>query len=459
MPFAAASQMDEDKLKAQDKNGAAPNISGESGGFATGVPGQESSAGKQTKGSGDKFANIQSYLSANKDQGEQMGQKVTSDVEKNASDATQKVQDFSTKAPTVQAYDPSAAYANVTSLSDADKQAYNAAKAGYKGPQQLDQVEGYGDTSKAVGTASQQVQNAGNEAGQRELLKQTYKRPSYTGGENALDQTIVQNAPGARAGFEGLTQKYSGLSNMFNTAAQDVGGKVNAAAKQGLANQNAINTGEAKAKADLLDPIRARAQAQNEAATGRITGVTNDVSDDTLSADTLAALGLTEGQNLYDLDLKSYLTPNYTQAGINNVANADERSRYAALTNLIGGKPGQEITAEGQAINPIGLNKEQFEKDLGGKKAEYEKAYASKGQSILDPNNLNIGQSFNGDFQLGLGPLSSLSPQELQEKALPAIAAAPNANSPGMQDLKQAIEKSLGGFYDTFKSKRQIKKG
>lgn len=372
MPFAAPIMSEEEELKNKNQNGV--NISGESGTFATGVPGQNAGdTNKPQAGSGDKFANIQSYLDANKDQGDQMGAKIAGDVSQTADTATQKVQDFTAKAPKVEAYDPNAAYQNVTSLSDQDKAQYNQAKAGYQGPQSVDQVEGYQDTQKAASQATSKVQNAGTEQGQRELLKQTYARPSYSAGENALDQTIVQNSPNSRKGFEDLSQKYAGINSLFDNAATDVGGKVNQSISQGLQNQQAIAQGEAKVLPDLLNPIKARAEQMTKDNAARINAVTGDISDDILSEDTLAALGLGEGQKLWDMNLSSYLTPNHTEVGINNAASADERAKYAALTALISGAAGDEITADGQAINPMSFNREQFDSDFGAKTAEMER--------------------------------------------------------------------------------------
>ncbi len=367
MPYAAPSFQDMDDDKKQNP-GQGVSVSGDTSSFSTGVPGQDaSSGGKDQNGSGDKFANIQSYLDVNKDQGNQMGQKIQGDITQNAETAKTDVNSLASKAPQVQAYDPNAAYNNVLNLSDADKQQYNTAKAGYKGPQTVDQVDGYGDTQKAVSKASAQVQNAGSEQGQRQLLKDAYQRPSYTGGENALDQTIVQNSPDAKKGYEDLRQKYSGLSSMFDNTAQDVGSKINTSIGNGLANQQAIAKGEAQVVPGLLNPIQQRASDQNKYNQSVIGSLNNDIGHDTMSGDTISRLGLNDGQNLYDLNLSKYLNVDGTQVGVNNAATADERAKYAALTNLIDGKNGDAITSDGKAINPYTFNKDQFDKDFAAK--------------------------------------------------------------------------------------------
>lgn len=371
MPFAAQAITEEDNLKNKEKNGV--NVSGESTSFSTGVPGQEATS-KPQSGSGDKFANIQSYLDANQPQGEQMGARIQSGVTANAEDASQKINSFSAKAPKVEVYDPTDAYSRVTSLTDADKATYNQNKAGYKGPQTLDQVDGYAATQKAVGTAQGQVTNAGTESGQRELLKETYKRPSYTGGENALDQTIVQNAPNSRKGFEDLTQKYSNLSGLFDTAATGVGQGVNSAVSQGLANQRSIAEGEQRETSGLINPIRQRAQDMNANNPAVINRINQDAGDETLSEETLAALGLSEGRDLLDLNLQKYITPNYTQVGANNVATKGEREKYAALAGLINDPSMNEINGQGQEIKPVTFNQGQFDSDFAQRNTEVQKA-------------------------------------------------------------------------------------
>jgi hypothetical protein len=372
MPYAAPSLMEEDELKKKEQNGGV-NISGESTSFSTGVPGQEASGAKPKTGSGAKFANIQSYLSANQQQGNQMGEKIAGDVSQNADQAIDKTNQFQAAAPKVDAYDPTDAYKNVTSLNDQQKSQYNTAKAGYQGPQQLDQVAGYGDAQSATAKAAGQVQNAKTEEGQRALLKDTYKRPSYSAGENALDQTIMQNSAGSKQGFENLAQKYSGINSIFDTASQSVGNAVNQSKQTGLANQKAINEGEAQAMTGLIDPIKARAAQQTAQNASRIKAVGEDVTDDVLSADTLEMLGLNDGQKLWDMNLGSYLSPDHTEVGVNNAANADERARYAALTALINGQSGNEITADGKAINPVKFNRGQFDSDYAAKTAEMDR--------------------------------------------------------------------------------------
>ena len=377
MPFAAPIMDDEnDPNKKSQQNGV--NISGQSTSFATNVPGQEAGNSPKGKGSG-QYANIQSYLDANKDQADQMGQKITTNVAKEADDATAKVQDFSSKAPTAQAYDPNEAIKKATALSDQEKAQYKEVKktGGYTGPATVDGVEGYQDVQKAASSAAQNVQNAGTETGQQQLLKQTYARPQYSAGENRLDQVLLQNSAGSRANLENLSQKYSGIDKMFNDASINVGNKINEATKVAAANKGAFASAEEAARKALLNPIQARAEQANATNKDYVKRIQEDAADEVLSEETLKALGLSEGTRLFDLNIGNYITPDLTQVGINNAATADERQKYAALASLFDDPTMSQITADGKAINPITFS-DKFAKDQAAKQAEFDKYASSK---------------------------------------------------------------------------------
>lgn len=318
MPFAAQTQLDDPNDPNKKNQGGGVNVSGQSSSFSTNVPGQEQSdSAKPQKGSG-QYTNIQSYLDANKGQADQMGQKITQDVSAKADTATQKLNDFQAQAPKVDAYDPNAVLSKATTASDAEKASYKNYRqtGGYSGPQTVDQAQGYGDTMAAAQGASQAIKNAGSEAGQQQLLQQSYARPSYSAGENRLDQALLQNSAGSRSNIEGLTQKYSGLDQMISGANQKVGEAIQSANAQAMANKNAFAPAETSARKALLDPIQARAQQMNIDNPQFASRVAEDASDNVLSDETLKALGLNEGDSILDLNLQKYVNPNQTQVGL-----------------------------------------------------------------------------------------------------------------------------------------------
>lgn len=425
MPFAAPLDQDNDPNKPK-QNGV--NISGQSTSFATGVPGQDAStSGQKQKGSG-QYANIQSYLDANKSQGDQMGQKITDTVGTQAEDAKSKITSFEAQGPQkIGAYDAGAAANNVMNLSDAEKATYKDQKktGGYTGPQTVDQANGYQDAQKAAQAASQSVTNAGTEQGQQQLLKEAYARPQYSAGENRLDQVLLQNSAGSRSNLENLSQKYAGLDSMFNTAATNVGNTINANNAQALANRQSFAPAEEAAKKALIDPIQARANQQtidNRSAADRIM---QDASNEKISDETRRALGLTSGQKIFDLNLANYITPDNSQVGINNAATADERSKYAALSALFDDPTMNQVTADGKSINPVGIQSEKLQKDIASKDAEYSKAYNDQRGTVAS-------FALNGFYLPGqLTPytsrdLANATPSEVENYWIPLMQKAVN---------------------------------
>lgn len=401
MPYAARPMID-DPNDPNKKNQGSTNISGGGGAnFATGIPGQESSGDKTQKSSGN-YANIQSYLDANKDQGDQMGQTIASNISTKAEDATNKINTLNSKAPTAAAYDPNEAYNNLGSLTDEQKATYKQEKAtgGYDGPTTVDKVDGYADTQKATTDAASLVKNAGNEYGQQQLLKDTYARPQYSAGENKLDQVLLQNSAGSKAAIEGVSNKYADLEKLFNETSKNVGNSINSANTQALANKQNILAAEQNQWKNLVDPIQARAAQMNIDNPALINRITQDASDNKLSDETLSLLGLTPGQKIYDMNLGSYITPNQTQVGLNQAANSQERSKYQALADLVGDPTRTEITADGKTINPVTFNKEQFDKDNAAKLAELNRIFANtnlsgSGSQSLMGDNYTLGSTTN----------------------------------------------------------------
>jgi hypothetical protein len=356
MPFQPISKQQQDQMQNQGVN-----VSGGGGAsFSDVVPGQD----KKEKSSG-QYANLQQYISANQPQAQAMGQKVAGNVEQAGQEATQKVEQFGSQKPSVQAFDPNQYIQDAPSLSAEQKQSYQSTKqtGGYTGPQQLEQAQGYSEAQKSAQSATDKAKMAGTETGQQELLGQAYAKPSYSQGQKKLDQVLLSGNDQARQGLSDLSQRFSGLYDVFNQKAQDVGAGINQANAQALANKQAIQGAESKAWTDLVNPLEQRAQQANIERPQVQQRINEDISDDLLLDETLQKLGLAEGQNLYDLNLASYITPNMTQLGVNDVANQQERQRYQALADLFQDPTRNQIGAQGSALNDISFNKEQFDRD------------------------------------------------------------------------------------------------
>lgn len=360
MPFAPMSKIQQEQMQEQQGQGPV-NISGGQGAKFDVVPGQE-----KKQASSGQYANLQNYLKANQPQAAQMGQKVTQSVEQKGQEAQQKLGQFEQQKPSVAAYDPNVAIQNAPTLEQQQKEEFRNIRqtGGYTGPQQLEQVQGYKETQQAAQQASEAAKMAGTETGQQQLLRRTFERPNYTQGETKLDQVLLMGNQGAKQNLSNLSQKYSDLYNVFNQKAQDVGAGVNQATQQALANRQAIEAAIPKAWQDLMNPLEAKAAERAARNTQDISDVTRDLQDDLLLEQTLQRLGLQEGQKLYNFDLMSYLNPNFTIPGVNDVATAEERTRYQALADLFQDPTRTQLGGEARNIDPYSFDRDKFMKDI-----------------------------------------------------------------------------------------------
>lgn len=381
MPFLPTNNFLTDDEKKKQQEQSSNFISNDSSNtFTLGLPnGNNPSNRNQPKQSGS-FVNLNKYLDANKEQASQMGSDIAGRVESKATTAQQNVNSLASEKYNVGQVDTNKYLQDPVKNSDDDIKEYQALRStgGYAGPDDISGTKNYQNAQKSVDEASGLVKNAGTEEGRIALLQDQYKRPSYTRGSQVLDQTLVQNNEDSKQKFNDVTNRFSNLNSLLDGTVRDVGNSINESKKQALTNKQLINSAEANSWNDLVNPIKARADEYNANNSALISRVNADVSDEILSEETLKLLGLSEGQKLYDMNLVNYLNSDTTQAGLDNVASAEERAKYLALQKLINDPTRTEITANGKAINPVGFDKARFDADNAAKLAELNRLFANK---------------------------------------------------------------------------------
>lgn len=358
MPFLPFDTNDELLKKQQlDQN---QNISGQSS--VINNPTQPTQASKNGPKSSGSFVNLQKYLDANKGNAEQMGQTITSNLNNQAMDAQSKVNVFANNGPqAIQKETTDSINQRLDNALNTDKNQYKSLKdtGGYTGPSYYDQINGYTDAQKSTQKAQNDLNLSKTEEGRQNLLTNTYSRPNYSQGQKTFDNLLLQNNPSSKKMFEDTSSRWANLNSLLDSAQTNAQNTINSNKQTALANKELVNKTEEDYVNNFINPIQQRADQFNQDSASRIGSLKADLADDSLKSDTLSFLGIDPGQKLWDLNLNDYMNYDQTQADLNNVATNEERTRWAALQNLLDGND-QRITQDGKTINPASFDKEKF---------------------------------------------------------------------------------------------------
>ena len=401
----------------EEENQNQSNISGTSTSFDLPGANQASNTPKAPKKSGS-WTNLNQYLDSNKEQAGAMADKVSSGIDSVANQASSKIEQVKSSAPgaieQLSADKIRTDYLDrAQQLDDAQKNQYNTLKStgGYSGPSDIYQIDGFTDAQSLTSKADQQLKQSKTEGGRQELLKETYKRPTYTQGQSTLDNLLVQNDPNSRVKFNEVQNKWSGLNEFLGTAQNDISSTIQDNISKAYQNKSLLPNVEQTYVDEFLNPIQQRATEANIINPELIQNILNDTKDETLSEDTLAKLGLATGSKIYDLDLSSYVTPDYTLANADNMATAEERGKYLALMKLIGADA-SAIKETGKSFDPVTFDSAKFNADLASKDAEFKNAYENQTGTVLNTSyllNPNVQGGYDSYIPGGLTDNRNLS--------------------------------------------------
>ena len=217
------------------------NISGQSSVVNTEAP--TKAGGPQASGS---FTNLNQYLDANKENAVQLGQGVAGHIENQGNEARTGIQnteaDFNQLADkgTLKDLDkaPEEAQNIIKQASTGTKNAQvnqaqtsrfgEIANATYTGPKDLTGSSYYNDANQKYQKAQEAKQNASSDEGRFSLLKSAFSRPTYSQGQQNLDNLLLTGNNQAKAtvqsaanGLSDLEGKWTGAqSNAAQLAAQ-----------------------------------------------------------------------------------------------------------------------------------------------------------------------------------------------------------------------------------------------
>ncbi|NDE09879.1 MAG: hypothetical protein EBZ95_04845 [Chitinophagia bacterium] len=335
-----------------------------------------STGAQQTPGSG-RFTNLQNYISANQQGGQQLGQKIAGQVGSSV--------DTAQKQATSQASDINAGIqAEKQRLSEAsgfanqigqdptkitgDQAAAQRFQQLTSGQSNVNALKQLADVAEAnainqYGTVGKNVANLGTEQGRFQLLQQGIKQPSYSTGQQRLDQLFLQTA-----NPQALTQQQQALQNQLNQAQANTKNayeNTTSGINTAFTGANALETQATKAQTKLTNALSGATKAFNEAETAKAAALNNKNIDTQGALDTffnqgygkltdaqkaiidpiLQSGGLTAGTRTYNVlqdpnAYQNYMTGyNAPTATIADVINQQDLARIQSLQQLAGITP------------------------------------------------------------------------------------------------------------------------
>lgn len=339
---------------------APPSTSGQSGSAAPQAP---------TSNSSGNFQNIGKYINANKDFNSANGGlagNVTSGINNQAQNQQQNIQGaqntFNQQAQSnvnsfnnlgavnQAATDP---YGFIQNNPNGVQQVQAAENAQYTGPQGFQDLSG----SQNLNNLSAQNQNLNNlsketqsQSGQFNLLKNMVSSPTYTSGQQSLDQAIMSSAPGAQKAFAQARGEASQAGQNLNSAQQQaqqaaqqnqqLAQQVGSTAKSTLNNVvGDVNTQIGKQLQDLQSSNSTSAQ---QVAQDVYNGNFNDQDLKALGAASASSPIQTAGSwyGLTPDQISQYVTGNNSVTA-QQAATSDQYNKIAALNQLLGNNASQ----------------------------------------------------------------------------------------------------------------------
>lgn len=473
MAYLPENEQDRER-RMQEQGAQGPQVASGPSGVITGG---QSQAGAQPASKGPSksgaFTNLNAYIQSNKPQAAQLAENVAGNVAKQGESAKERVGHL--QSAFNQQADQGSVQRNQGLVNEAASNATNFVQdsgkmdafkrirdATYKGPQAITDVDGYTDAYNAVNNADKSVENTKSEAGRFSLVQDQFKKPSYSRGQQRLDQLLLQNSPEARQSFGDVQNRYSNLTSTL-TGAQDQAASY---ANQRKAETEAARQDVQQAFGRMDDPSTPENEAagafgglqnelnakvdqyktQQQALYDKIRkqiGAGGDVSSSMgmseFDADTLAALGLKEGQKLYNVDLSQF-APQFNKDAVNyqNVATPELYAKYSALSQLMGVNPTYLTDAKLAGTAPgVQVDRDRLAETIRNREAQYnEVAGRAAGlRGIYDRQNNDQGGAIGGYS----------TPEELYQNITNFIATHPWFNQ---VERKGQYEQEQGQLVD-----------
>lgn len=362
--------------------------------------------------SSGRFANLTGYIKANQGfnkEGGGLGGKINQNISNQGNQVTQNVanavQNFNKQttgqvtqaqqgqqAATQVVADPTSVDPNVAN------QVTGFINSSYAGPNSLGDLEGKENQAALQSQANNftnTTKQGQTEGGRYNLLRTMFNKPSYTTGQQNLDNLLIQGNKDQLKTLQD-SRKLSGQvnQNLNNSIAQTTQGGADAKATYDNSVQGAIGS----LTGGITDKDQALAKAAQEAQAAKdqkVSQLKNMINSGQVSQDVLNQLGLSAGQNLYNVDPTSFINASNLKANAQNVGTAQDYARISALGNILGQKSTPEVSAllesykqnnpeQFQNTAAYGIDRNRLQQSLSDAESGYKNEY----NSMIDPGGM-----------------------------------------------------------------------
>ena len=398
-------------------SGTVTNSTGGGAGAAGGGGAPAGVGGAAPRANPSNTPNVQDYLNANQNAGQNLSNRIQSNVQNQANQVNtnlntyqnqlnnqyqplnnqvqqgQQVAQTAFQDPTalLAAYQSSQAQSqpgnttaapNATDLSNynalqnevAGTGAYNAQQSAINQYGTSGQQD-YGQLQNQLGTLNQQTNAAANPMGQNQLLQQAVGTPSYNMGQQSLDALFLQGQGNQLQ--QNLGNIYNNTNNAVTSA--NTNNQAQLQALQNMAAGNVANTQQlfqngtwggqpSNATAPLglnqiTTNVNNQVAAANAAAPGQLAALQQAAAANggtgRFSTAQLAQLGLSPGQQAWGVNLTPDIGATANTATASNVADQNTMNRYNALNAIAGGPAGSGIAGYNNLFGTLGGTADQ----------------------------------------------------------------------------------------------------
>lgn len=375
------------------------------------------SPGAPDKGAGN-FVGITKYLNANKPQAAKLGDQASGVINSSAQSAREGVnslnQEASEKIKGVVGLDSNVTQKlqnNAEDLTADERQGIKKTQtATYQGPQDETGLSGYQAANKATQTATQNIDNSGTESGRMQLISQINNKPR-TQGMNVFDNILLQ-AGGGRERLAQSASQNQDVKGALDQSAQNIRAQIGRSddpstpdideSSGAMGQTDKARTDAYKSVQDALNAWKTGFQPKVQEAQNNLVNqqnrITGDLGDNQLGLDqeTMDLLGLSEGQDIYGLNLADYLNnPSVADINAGNVATSQDYARYAALAELAGDTSGilNPANASMAGTAPaLQADRAKLAADMQARNQAYQNAYTGNAAAIEG----QLGQRMQG---------------------------------------------------------------